>query len=132
MRIMIDTNVILSGIYKRGSLPDRVIQHVCEHQELVLCDHIIAECYDVVARRFPAHTPALDALFANLRYELVAAPRATVMQIADSKDQPILNAAIANEIDVLVSGDKHFLKLDIEHPRVLAPAQYLEWVGMHP
>lgn len=129
MRIMIDTNVILSAIYKRGSLPDRVPQHACEHHDLVLCDHIINECYEVVQRRFPAHMPVLDELLVNLRYELVVSPRAAVAEIADPKDQPILNAAILHEIDVLVSGDKHFLRLELEQPLILSPAQYLEWVA---
>ena len=45
--------------------------------------------------------------------------------IADPKDVPILNAAILADVDIIISGDKHFLNLSITRPRVLTPAQYL-------
>ena len=41
MRIMIDTNVIISAVYNPKSKPARVLQHVCENHVLVLCDYIV-------------------------------------------------------------------------------------------
>jgi len=125
MRVMIDTNVIVSAIYNPKSKPAGVIHHVCEKHELVLCDYIIAECYDVIMRKFPQHTPVFDKLLATLGYELVAAPREG-LEMRDPKDSPILNAAIIADVDVIVSGDKHFLELDIEHPQILSPTSYFE------
>ncbi len=43
MRVMVDTNVIISAILKEGSLPDLVLTEVCENHELILCDYIINE-----------------------------------------------------------------------------------------
>ena len=50
--------------------------------------------------------------------------------IDDPKDAPILNAALINEVDVIVSGDKHFLCLNLEYPKVLTPAEFLEKYGI--
>ena len=124
MRVMVDTNVIISAILKEGSLPDLVLTEVCENHELILCDYIINESYDVAKRRFPMRIQVLDRLFAKLRYELVSAPRHGEIQMRDVKDQPILNAAIENNVDVLVTGDKHFLELDIEIPQICTPSEY--------
>ena len=66
----------------------------------------------------------LDKLFAKLRYELVSAPRLGEIQMRDVKDQPILNAAIEYNVDVLVTGDKHFLELDIEIPQICTPSEF--------
>lgn len=126
MRIMIDTNVIISAMLKEGSTPDIVLNYVCENHELILCDHIINECYDVANRRFPLKLVVLDNLLARLRYELVPAPRVGEIEIRDIKDQPIMNAAVAYEVDTLVTGDKHFLELNIELPEVLTPSEFLE------
>jgi len=52
MRIMIDTNVVISALLKQGSVPDIVLHDVCENHELILCDHIISEIYAVAKRRF--------------------------------------------------------------------------------
>lgn len=126
MRIMVDTNVLISAVYNPRSTSARAVFRVCSDHTMVLCDYIIAECYDVLLRRFPQHIPMMDKLMAELAYETVIAPREPSSLIADPKDAPILNAAIISGVDLILSGDKHFLQLDAEHLRVLAPAAYLE------
>jgi len=39
MRIMIDSNVIISAVYNAKSKPAQVLQHVCDNFALVLCDY---------------------------------------------------------------------------------------------
>ena len=124
MRVMVDTNVIISAILKEGSLPDLVMNEVCKNHELILCDYIISESYEVAKRRFPLKIQVLDKLFAKLRYELVPAPRLGEIHIKDIKDQPILNAAIEYNVDILITGDKHFLELDVEIPQICTPSGY--------
>jgi putative PIN family toxin of toxin-antitoxin system len=125
MKIMIDSNVIISAVYNPNSKPARVVRSVCENHELLLCDRIIEECYDVVGRKFPQHIHVLDKLLTSLGYSLVVAPRGGA-PIADPKDAPILNAAILENADMIISGDNHFLSLVLEHPKILTPAQYLD------
>ena len=126
MRIMIDSNVLVSAVYNPDSKPAIAVRDVCENHEMLLCDHIIAECYDVVRRKFPQHTSVLDKLLTSLGYSLVVAPRGIGAPIADPKDAPILNAAILENVDIIISGDNHFLCLNLERPKVLNPTQYLE------
>ena len=38
--------------------------------------------------------------------------------------QLILNTAIKYNVDVLVTGDKHFIELDIEIPQICIPSEY--------
>jgi len=53
MKIMIDTNVIISSLLKQGSVPDIVLNYVCNNHDLILCDHIINECYTVARLKKP-------------------------------------------------------------------------------
>jgi predicted nucleic acid-binding protein len=66
--MMIDTNVIVSAVYNPKSKPADALGHVCENHDLVLCDHIIAECYNVVTRKFPQHFDYAAALRAVAIY----------------------------------------------------------------
>lgn len=125
MRVMVDTNVFVSALLCGGSSCHRVLSEAADNHELVLCDYIIDECYEVANRKFPTRINLLDGVFAKLRYELVTTPRAGAVKIADVKDQPILNAAMQYGIDVLVSGDRHFLSLQIDTPEILSPAEFL-------
>jgi len=122
---MIDTNVIISAVYNPTSKPAQVLNHVCTNYELVLCDYIISECRDVITRKFPHHIIAFDKLLASLAYELVSAPKDGLV-MEDPKDSPILNAAVVAGVDVIISGDKHFLLLDMKRPKVLSVAKYIE------
>ena len=72
----------------------------------------------------------MDVFLAELGYELVVAPEYPQKLISDPKDQPILNAAIMADVDVIISGDKHFLRLELERPRAMTAAQYLQMVGV--
>ena len=48
------------------------------------------------------------------------------MSIAGAADQPILDAAISAGVDVLVSGDKHFLSLALDRPNIVTARAFLD------
>ena len=125
MRIMADSNVIVSAVYNQSSKTAAVFNHVCDNHELVLCGYNITECRDVVKRKFPQHLPVLNTLFMALSYELHDA-QDTGSSIINPKDSPILNAAISAEVDIIVSGDKDFLSLNISRPAILSPTEYFD------
>jgi predicted nucleic acid-binding protein len=56
----------------------------------------------------------------------VVAPQEAGKLLRDPKDQPILNAAILAQVDIVISGDKHFLEARLEQPAVITVAQYCE------
>ncbi len=60
--------------------------------------------------------------------DFIKAPEANsdLVTISDIKDQPILNAAIAADVDVIITGDKHFLKLNIDRPDIVNPSSFLQ------
>jgi putative PIN family toxin of toxin-antitoxin system len=99
MKIIIDTNVIISALYNSTSKPAQVLIHVSEYHSLVLCDHIIEECYRIVQKKFPHKLTTLNKLLTSLSYEIIPTPRPDTSMI-DPKDTPILNAAILANVDV--------------------------------
>ncbi len=124
MRVMADTNIYISTLLFPASLPAKVLLHIADKHELVLCDHIVMEIRDVVGRKRPDLLADVDVLLAQLSYEMIIAPKEPSKLISDPKDQPILNAAIMAGVDVIVSGDKHFLKLDMERPKPMSVADF--------
>lgn len=69
-------------------------------------------------------------LLAEMSYELIPAVDHAEKLIRDAKDQPIINAAIVSDVDVILTGDKDFLSLDMEHPKCITVAQFLESEGI--
>jgi putative PIN family toxin of toxin-antitoxin system len=129
MRILIDTNVLFSALLFPHSKPAKALFHAVDHHEVVLCDRNIAELREILERKAPKYLPDAEVLLAELSYELIPAVDHAEKLIRDAKDQPILNAAIVSDVDVILTGDKDFLSLEIEHPCCMTAAQFLEEEG---
>ena len=126
MKILADTNILISALLWPNSNPATALLHAARYHELVLCDRNIFELRNVLERKAPQALADVDVFLAELAFDLVPAPEYPQKLISDPKDQPILNAAIVANVDIIISGDKHFLRLDLERPRTMNAAQYLE------
>lgn len=129
MRILIDTNILFSALLFPHSKPAKALLYVAEHYEIVLCDRNIAELREILTRKAPQYLPDAEVLLAELSYEFIPAVDHAEKLIRDAKDQPILNAAIASNVDIILTGDKDFLCLDLKHPKCMTAAQFLEQEG---
>ncbi|MFA7205081.1 MAG: putative toxin-antitoxin system toxin component, PIN family [Saccharofermentanales bacterium] len=126
MRILIDTNILFSALLYPDSKPAIALLHVAENHEIVICDRNIGELRDILKRKAIKYLPDAEVLIAELPYELIPAVDHAERLIRDAKDQPILNAAIIADVDMIITGDKDFLCMDIERPRCITAAKYLE------
>ncbi|TAK69210.1 MAG: putative toxin-antitoxin system toxin component, PIN family [Actinomycetota bacterium] len=125
MRVLLDTNIIISALLFRSSTPSTVVEVVLQEHRLVRTEWVIAELREVVGRKRPDLVPALERFLSSIDYELVS-PGDTAVAISDPDDQPILDAATASAVDVIVTGDKHFLTLNIETPLILTARAFVE------
>ena len=50
----------------------------------------------------------------------------TLFEIRDNMEYPVLYTAIIEDVDILITGDKDFLDVEIEKPEILTPAQFTE------
>ena len=126
MRILFDTNILFSALLFPKSRPAKALYHVAEHHEIVLCDRNLAELRDILKRKAPKYLPDAEVFLAELPYELIPAVDHAEKLIRDAKDQPILNAAIVFDVDVILTGDKDFLTLDMEHQKCMTVADFFD------
>lgn len=130
MRAVLDTNVIVSALIFPGGPPEAVyrlalegrIQHITSRPLLVELGRVLATKFGWERER------AEQAVAQVTRVSEVVAPMETLHEIDDdSTDDRVLEAADAGGALVIVSGDRHLLKLgtwrSIEIER---PAQFLK------
>lgn len=130
MRILVDTNILFSALLFPSSRPAKALLYIADHHKVVLCDCNITELRDILRRKAPKYVPDAEAFLAELSYELIPAADHVDKLMRDAKDQPILNAAIASDVDAILTGDKDFLSLDIERPKCMTVAQFFEREGI--
>ena len=130
MRIMLDTNVLLSAVIFRSTSMWKMMTKIMTDHRLVLSSYVIDECYEVVQRKKPALISALDRLFESIPFEMVHTPQNLPEHgwfvIRDKDDEKVLYSAIAADVDVLITGDKDFCDIEIEKPEILTPSQFVE------
>ncbi len=117
MRVILDTNILIGALITKGTPPDRLYRAWLRGElELVTSAAQLADLSDVLAR--PRLQKFLDADEASAIVENIGT-RSLILEdppgvelSPDPKDNPILAAAIAGRVDLIVSGDKkHMLAL---------------------
>lgn len=132
MKVVIDTNVLMSGIFF-GGVPGRVIEAWADGLvELVLSPEILDEYRRIgsdLGGRYPeratALTPVLTLIAVNAT--IVHAKPLAVPVSADAADDMFLAAAVAANVGTIVSGDRHLL--DVTGWRgivVVTPRQFVD------
>jgi putative PIN family toxin of toxin-antitoxin system len=129
LKILVDTNILISALLYPESVPAKALYHAVYNYDFVLSDHNITEFRRIAKDKFSKAQADIDLFLTELTFELVLAQEAPQKLIDDPKDAPILNAAIIEDVDIIISGDKHFLSLDLERPKVLTAAAYLNLIN---
>ena len=132
MKIMIDTNVIISAaLFPNGNTAKAFFKAMMPPYEPIVCDYIVDELHRKFQEKFPEKQTELEAfLFQALSFiEVVKTPEDAVeaeSKVRDVKDRPILRAALDAHADLFLTGDKDFLESPITDPRIIGVAAFLE------
>ena len=126
MRVMLDTNVLLSALLFPSERMNRMMRCIFEDHRLVLSSYVVEELGFVVKRKFPTKMDTIDRLLSSMSYEFVYTPQMLDKgSVATAKDYPVLYTAIVEDVDVLITGDKDFADVGIERPEILTPAAFM-------
>ena len=133
MRVMLDTNILISMIIFPGQMFLQMLETITKHHKLVLSSYVLDELADVVARKFPKREDALKKFLAAIPYEKFTTPQdmdLSVFEIRDVKDYPVLYSAIVANADVLITGDKDILTVEgIDCPDILTARDFVAKFG---
>lgn len=134
MRVVLDTNVLLSGLAYPASVPGRIVSAWRSGAlEVVLSEYILTELRRVLPRLQSRHglsAAEMDDLVDCLAFEadLVEPDPALEPLLTDPWDQAVLGTWRAAKAEALITGDKALLALAPGYP-VWSPAAFWERFG---
>ena len=133
MKIVLDTNVVVSAFLKPQSKPAKILRLVLQEEiHLVANEAILAEYQEVLERPgFALDQSRVQVILDYLRQICIFADALPeTPTLSDPGDIPFLEAAIAGHADVLVTGNvKHFPKSKCKGKVVLSPAEFLQYLN---
>lgn len=129
-RIVIDTNVLISGLFSTTSTPALAVERAITRAQLVATSETLRELIEQLLR------PKFDRFVSRARREALLQRLASLVEIVDvlqhvhasrdPKDDKFLEAAVNGRADVLVTGDRDLLDLNpFRGVAIITPADYL-------
>jgi len=130
MRIILDTNVFISGIFFTGP-PYQIVKAWRDGRVQLLVSPSILDEYQRIGAELALQfrdvdlKPFLDLL--TIQAEIVLAPTLPPVIPDDPSDDKFLEAAVAGNASYIISGDKHLLKLsEFQGIQILKPRDFAQ------
>jgi len=131
MRIVLDTNVLISGMINPFGPPGRIVDLLrAGVVNLVVDDRILLEYKDVLCR------PDIRKYFSNADRESIVAylsknsefviPTRQVLNLPDPSDAPFPEAALEAELLLVTGNTKHFPEKERQGVIVEAPGEFIK------
>lgn len=130
MRIVLDTNVLVSALIRPLGKPARVLDLILNHQAALLVDdRIVYEYREVLKRdRFGLNKDRVEEicfLLENISVRICCFP--SFLEIPDPDDLPFLEVALSGEADCLVTGNKRDFGKPPKKIKIVSPDEYLKY-----
>ena len=134
MRIFLDSNVIISGIYSKAGPPGKILDlHTAGRIQIVDCRFVLEEVIRNIRVKRSKDIPALYAFLSNAPPIIAIDPDENEILLwakyLSHEDAIILAAAIHARVDCFISGDRHFhstgLKSQKLNLKILTPADFV-------
>jgi len=132
--VVLDTNVLLSGIAYPNSIPGKIIAAWRNGGvEVVLSHYILGELHRVLPKlnhRLGWSEQEIQDFIDSLAFlaNLVEPLPTEEINLRDQADQPVLGTLLASKVNYLVTGDKDLLALANQYP-IVTPAQFWQMHG---
>lgn len=130
MRVVLDTNVLISALAFPGSKPDQILSRIRRGEiDLFISSFILSELDRVLLEKFRlTKKEAQDRVNAvsSIAHHVEPTERIQVVTAKDD-DNRILECAIEAQADFLVTGDKeHLLPLgSLRDTRIISPSEFV-------
>ncbi|MCD7847457.1 MAG: putative toxin-antitoxin system toxin component, PIN family [Oscillospiraceae bacterium] len=131
MRVMIDTNIIISAaLFPNGRVAMAFYKALTPPYQPVICDYVLDELHRKFSEKFPDKVTELESFLYNaLSYiQVVPTPEEALSaeaKIRDPKDRPILRAALNAHAEFFLTGDKDFLESSVKDPRIINVSDFM-------
>lgn len=133
LRVVLDTNVLVSGLAYPGSIPGRIVGAWRQGAlDVVLSHYILDELVRVLPRLSNVQLSPVEVrdLADSLMFlaDIVEPSGVEEPALRDAADQPVLLTLLASKAQYLITGDKDLLVLAGRYS-VVTPAQFWEKHG---
>ena len=127
MRIMLDTNILISAFVFGGKVRNVLKILFDTDCELYISEYVDAEFKEILNKKWRTRADKIYSMYRSMDFVFCSSTSETFGHLRDEKDIPVLSDAIYHNVDILLTGDRDFLEAEIETPRIVSPPELLEF-----
>ncbi len=132
MKLLLDSNVIISGLIFNGNEFEVILLGEKPDVVLVISEHIYEECKRAIKGKFPKFIAEFEELLTCSNMKIV--PKEDylhnindVQKVRDVRDRHVIALAESEDCDIIVTGDKDLLTLGkYKKTKILDPKECLK------
>jgi len=129
VKVVIDTNVLVSGLLSPYGPPGEIVRMVSSGVLSLCFDARVFSEYSEVMRRpkFPFRREEVAALLEEIQSKgSVVASEPLARRLVDPHDEAFLEVAIAGKVEMLVTGNLKHYPSSFNRTKIVSPAVFLE------
>jgi putative PIN family toxin of toxin-antitoxin system len=134
LRVVLDTNILISGIFWRGN-PYKILSRCLgEGLQLVTSLEILEELQQVLRteKKFGLNEEDISSYIGLMISNSIMVNPAQAIDVVtdDPEDNAILECAVEGKADYIISGDRHLLSLrEYGGIRILTAREFIEFIN---
>ncbi len=130
MRLVFDTNIIISAMLFEGSKPSKAFSVGIKQGVILFSSSTLSELEDVLWRKkfdpYISHEERKQFLSSFILHSTPVEINETVTECRDPKDNKFLELAVCGKADFIISGDKDLLILSpFRNIQILTPHNFI-------
>src|ERR1035438_3375550 len=130
MRVVIDTNVLVSFATRPNREFERIFDYIAAHGVALVSEDTIAELFDVLSRdKFRKYIPLNQSIdfiewYDSLSEQVIVTNH--VIACHDPKDGKFLSIAVSGKADCIIAGNHHLLDMiEFNYIPIYRPAEFV-------
>ena len=129
MRIMLDTNILISAIVFDGKILS-LLNDLFEDEEIevFVSEYVENEFRKNLNKKWSAKADYYFGIYETFPIIRCRSTTKILGKVRDKKDIPVLSDAIFHKVDILLTGDKDFLESEIKNPLIISPTLLFEYM----
>ncbi len=129
MRVVVDTNVIVSGVVAEGVCRD-IVKRYLPACDLITSSALLDELAETMRDKFGLNPADLPLLKIYADTATIVKPKPLPHPVCrDKDDDELLATAIAGEAETILSGDQDLLTLkEFQGIKIFSPRRFIEWM----
>ncbi len=128
MKIMLDTNILISALIFGGKARSVLIELFGTNHRIYVSAYVVREFEEKVHQKWPDKADRIMEMFSSLPVCFCESSQKLQGTLRDEKDIQVLSDALYHEINVLLTGDKDFLEEDLERPLIFSLSMMEEYL----